>query len=187
MDRRQIKSRKAILLAFEELLTKNNYNNITVQQIIDKADVGRTTFYAHFETKDALLEEMCTELFNHVFSDHPEAESNHDFSLSEGDSRKIVTHILYHLKENGKNISKLITGESSEVFLRYFTEYLNRLVVDCLLKDFQDNKNTIPASFLRNHVSGTFVNMVQYWIKNGMQESPEDLCGYFFAVISPIL
>jgi len=55
MDRRQRKSRQAIFRAFTELLKKENYSKITVQQIIDLADVGRTTFYMHFETKDALI------------------------------------------------------------------------------------------------------------------------------------
>lgn len=187
MDRRQQKSRNAILNAFEELLAQRNYDKITVQQIIDKANVGRTTFYAHFETKDALLEEMCTNLFHHVFDNHPEVESTHDFSLSEGSFHKIVTHILYHLKDNGSNISKLLTGESSDIFLRYFTGYLNKLVVDCLLGEMKRQNFVVPTSFLRNHVSGSFVIMVQWWIKNGMKESPEDLAEYFFAVIDPIL
>ena len=188
MDRRQQKSRNAILKAFEELLANKNYNSITVQEIIDRANVGRTTFYAHFETKDALLEEMCTSLFHHVFLDHPEAESNHDFSLTEGDSRKIVTHIIYHLKENGANISKLICGESSEIFLKYFKEYISRLVVDCLLsKTIPSHKPNIPESFLRNHIANSFVTTVQWWIKNGMQESPESLADYYFAIINPIL
>ena len=186
MDRRQQKSRQAILNAFEELLAVSNYNNITVQQIIDKANVGRTTFYAHFATKDALLEEMCTQLFHHVFLEHPEAESSHDFSLSDGDSRKIVTHILYHLKENGRAISRLITGESSEIFLRYFIEYLNRLVINCLVKDIHNDNLNLPTSFLKNHISSSFIAMVQWWISRGMKEEPEVLCEYFFAIIHPI-
>lgn len=67
MDRRQRKTREAIFRAFTGLLKEENYSKITVQQIIDRADIGRTTFYTHFETKDALLESFCTDIFDHVF------------------------------------------------------------------------------------------------------------------------
>ena len=63
MNRQQIKTRKAIFMAFTELLSKKNYNKITVQEIIDLTDIGRSTFYSHFETKDDLLKEICRELF----------------------------------------------------------------------------------------------------------------------------
>ena len=187
MDRRQQKTRDAIFNAFVNLLTRKNYNRITVKDIIDEANVGRTTFYDHFETKDALLCELCINLFDHVFSDQPGIESDHDFALSEGDARKIVSHILYHLKDNGKNIARLLVGESSEIFLVYFKKYLDEMIMKYIFARLIGKSSTVPEAFLRNHISGSFVNMVQWWIKSGMKETPEELADYFLAVIEPIL
>ena len=49
------------------------------------------------------------------------------------------------------------------------------------------NAREVPEDFLLNHISGSFVNMVQWWLKGGMKESPEQLATYFEAVTQPIL
>ena len=97
MDRRQQKSRKAIFEAFSLLLEKKRYSKITVQDIIDTANVGRSTFYAHFETKDELLNAICEEIFDHIF------ESLHtDDSCTLKDRNSALSsklsHLLWHLQ-----------------------------------------------------------------------------------------
>ncbi|MDD2649422.1 MAG: TetR/AcrR family transcriptional regulator [Eubacteriales bacterium] len=184
MDRRQQKTRDAIFSAFSELLSQNSFNKITVQQIIDAANVGRTTFYAHFETKDDLLREMCIEIFDHVFSSALQAKNTHDFSLSAEKPSALITHILYHLRDNRKNILGILSCESVELFLGYFRQYLDKslalkLADSCALSG-------VPQDFLINHISGSFVNMVRWWTENGLAKTPEELAEYFLAVIPPI-
>ncbi|HWQ78972.1 MAG TPA: TetR/AcrR family transcriptional regulator [Anaerovoracaceae bacterium] len=187
MDRRQRKTREAIFAAFSELLINKGYSQITVQEIIDGADVGRTTFYAHFPTKDDLLREMCEELFEHVFSGAPEAEPTHDFSMAAGDPKTIVTHILYHLREHGRTMLVLLTCESGELFQRYFHQYFNELVTPRVLSGSIRKNAAVPDDLLIDHISGSFVGLVRWWLKNDMKQSPEEIAGYFAAVIRPVV
>ena len=187
MDRRQQKTRTAIFEAFERLLARKKYSKITIRDIIEEANVGRTTFYEHFETKDALLSEMCAALFHHIFATEDDPDSPHNFPLSQGDSRTVVTHILYHLRGGSQSMIRLISGESSEIFLFYFRSYLHDMVLPFLMKGMEQKNQDIPEDFLQNHICGSFLNMVQWWFAGGMKEKPEELADYFLSVIEPIL
>ena len=187
MDRRQKRTRNAIFSAFSELLSQKSYSKITVQDIIDAADVGRTTFYAHFETKDDLVREMCTEIFDHVIFDGINSDDAHDYSLFSGAPEEIIPHILFHVRSNKKNIIGILSCESGELFLRYFKMYLSEVISNWIVEAPEAKEKQVPRDFLIDHVSSSFVNMIQWWIKHNMEQSPEVLTSYFLAVIGSMI
>lgn len=187
MDRRQQKTRTAIFSAFTSLLAEKSYSKITVQEIIDAANVGRTTFYAHFETKDDLLKELCEELFGHIIGSAMDCTHTHGLYSDESAPESVFCHLLQHLQKNDKNIIALLSCESSEMFLRFFKDSLNELVRSQFINQNRKANTDIPEDFLINHISGSFVEMVLWWIKGRMKQTPEELDRYFRAVIEPIL
>lgn len=187
MDRRQQKTRAAIFDAFGTLLSSKHYSKITVQDIIDQANIGRTTFYAHFETKDDLLKEMCTDLFGHVFSESLDSERTHDFSAETGNPRATITHILYHLLDHQKSIIAILTYGRSDLFLDFFRHYLDELMAAELIEKAHSKDRTIPDDFLVNHISTSFIGMLQWWIAKDLSQTPEKLADNFMAVILPVI
>lgn len=183
MDRRQKKTREAIFNAFIELLSKKHYNQITVGEIIERADVGRATFYAHFETKDFLLKELCRELFCHIFDSTREGGEKHRHIFDCDAPSSVILHLLQHLQKNDNNILELLACENNELFLRYFKENLNMLIRKNpqILGDRE--QRDIPDDYWINHICATFVETVRWWVDNGMVQSPEILCSYFMKVI----
>ena len=183
MDRRQKKTREAIFNAFTELLSKKHYNQITVREIIDKADIGRATFYAHFETKDFLLKELCEELFCHIFDATKENGDNHQHIFNCDAQSSVILHLLQHLQKNDNKILDLLGCENNDIFSRYFKKNLKELIKNHPHLFGGDKPRELSDDYWINHISTTFVETIRWWIHNGMKENPQKLANYFYTAI----
>ncbi len=183
MDRRQRKTREAIFKAFIELLSKKDFAQITVGEIIDKADIGRATFYSHFETKDYLLKELCEELFCHIIDAMNKENNNHKHIFDCDAPESAFLHLFQHLKRNDNNILQLLSSKNNELFLQYFKNNLVELVTDRLALFEARKSDKLPDDFWINHITSTFTETVRWWIDNDTKESPETITEYFFLAV----
>ena len=183
MDRRQRKTRQAIFSAFAELLSLKKYSVITVGDIIKKADVGRSTFYSHFDTKDYLLKEYCRELFCHLFDTLTDNVSGHKHIFDWKNEGSVFGHLLHHLDRNDNNICKLLTCNNNELFLDYFKNELKKLLKT--QKDVLElaKQKDIPEEFWINHVSCCFVETVKWWFAKKKETEPEKIITYFLRAL----
>lgn len=73
IDRRIVRSRKAIIEAFERLLEQRDFEKITVSAIAREANIDRKTFYVHFGTIDGLLDAMAEDIVTTIVDEVQEA------------------------------------------------------------------------------------------------------------------
>lgn len=127
---------------------------------------------------------MCKEIFDHVFEEKLKAESGHDFSEEQRTLNNQLTHLLYHLKDNSKNITGVLFCESGDIFMRYFKEYLYTM-----FSVYVDMHSEIPRDFVLNYYVGSFSETIIWWFQEKMKYSPEQVCDYYMTLnnINPTL
>ena len=77
----------------------------------------------------------------------------------------------------------LLACESNEIFYRYFKDGLNDVIRGRIICQQSVQRSGLPEEFVVNHISGSFVEMIQWWSKKGRKQSPEELDRYFQAVL----
>jgi AcrR family transcriptional regulator len=180
-DRRIVKTRTAIFEALSDLLHEKKYANITIQEIIDRANVGRTTFYQHFPDKDALLmnsiESVFESLSQHLSSQAP----------AQHESRLIpVVEIFTHIKENSRLINGILLSDSGDLLFDKFKSYWGKKIEPFLLAHLPKAKQPkVPIEIINNHITTTLIELLRWWMQQGEQYTAQQMEQYFFALVFP--
>ena len=116
MDRRKRKTQKVISEVFYQLLKKKSYEEISVSQICQEADINRGTFYLHFIDKDDLLEKSIAhemqELVNYC-------EAN-----SETSNQLKLEKTFEYIKNHREQLSRLLNADKQGFFAQFQIDYL---------------------------------------------------------------
>jgi AcrR family transcriptional regulator len=182
LDRRVGKTRKAIFTALYELLQEKKFAKITVQEIIDRADIGRATFYSHFPTKDDVLIGY-VESFFHSFNEQIRIHTEQN-----GMNKLFpVAAFFTHVKDNERIITGIFMSDSGAELTGRFKNYWIIKIQPVIEAHFPAGQNPgIPVDLLANHVVNTMVGLISFWIQNEFKDTPEQMEQYFFMLIQPI-
>ena len=170
-DRRITKTRKAIYNAFLQLLNLKDYETITVQEIIDLADVGRSTFYSHYESKELLLDELCQKLFHHLFERNNQL-STHDY----------LAHIFQHFKKNQDHVTSLLLSKN-DYFIRQLRKELEHDVYPMVADELIQAHPNIPHSYLKHLVVTNFIETLSWWLKNGKSYTGQEVVQFYLEIL----
>ena len=185
MDKRTLKTLDAIYEAFTILINTKDQDEITIQDILDKSNVGRSTFYTHFKTKNDLLLKISQDIFEHVFSHSLQEEKSHDFSKdSIYDFKHLITHILYHVKDEKELIKGILLSKGNNLFLSEFKNHLTKFANSYFNNYPYAKTNLLPLELKKQLLVDNFITILNYWINDNFIETPETLTEYFVSLIA---
>lgn len=180
-DRRFKRTRHLLRRALVELIVEKRYEKITVQHIIDRAGVGRSTFYSHFRDKDDLLLtgfEPALEVLSTLVN------------VDDSGELQIVPTARYfqHAKENHYVFKALARGRIMDRLFEKVQDYWTRSFEEKLKSSLGEAREPgIPLTVLSNYVASTFLTLLKWWLNNDMPYSPERMDQMFRQLVTPTI
>ncbi len=167
-DRRVRRTKQRLNDALESLIIEKGSDKITVQDLIDRADVGRSTFYAHYETKDDLLvswTELADDMELHMAQEQTDAGS---IMPSLALFRHLGEHHhLYKAMLGGRGID-IVTEMIHSKLLGHATLVLER-------RPDTSDQTTIPIEVRAAFLASSLLALLTWWLDNDMPYPPESM------------
>jgi AcrR family transcriptional regulator len=178
-DRRSKRSQQALIDALIELMALKTYDSISIKEIVEKANVGRSTFYAHYQTKDDLVksgfERILDVTLEHMF-------------LSKDNQNLMVdaTMLFQHAQGHYHLFKTLMWGAGFEILTKDELNVLYEKMRQRLSQFFTDeNKLSVPLNVLSIYLSGNLLILLKWWLDNKMPFPPEKMNEMFQALVMP--
>ncbi|MDQ0497219.1 TetR/AcrR family transcriptional regulator [Paenibacillus brasilensis] len=164
VDRRVIKTKKAIHQAFLALFYTKNIESITINDIADLANVNRGTVYLHYSDKYDLLDHLIAEhIQNMIGFCNPDSGAR---------MRDELTPLFEYLKENIAFFTAMFATHKAAVFRKHLTKVISvnmKNKLDRNLGTKTEISNELSAQFM----TSAFIGMIEWWVEQGMPHSSE--------------
>jgi AcrR family transcriptional regulator len=177
-DRRSRRTRQMLGDALTALMLEQRYDTITVQEIIDRANVGRSTFYAHYLDKEDLLQSQIAGMIA-AFVAHMDQDAG---------GRRIVPslELLRHVRERYDLCRALVRGRAMEPVLQTMQTHLSAHIEARLARRLPPGEPpAVPLPVVAHHVAGVLLALFQWWLAHDMADSPEQIDAYFQQLARP--
>lgn len=176
-DRRVQRTRELLQKALIELISERGYDAITIQDIVDRANVGRTTFYLHYSSKDELFI-SCHEAIVSEFHFGPLYPLSREELLSP-EAPPGMTSAYRHLEDARALLYPILQGKDSLLILRRIRDWSTQEIEASLRAAFAEADSTIPFDVLANYLAGARIALVQWWLEKRQPYTPENLAQTF--------
>lgn len=179
VDRRARRTRQALHEALIQLIIERDYDEITVMDIADAANVGRSTFYAHFTDKDDLLRSGTVHFRDMLLREHAARRGE---SASDAPLLSFSRFMTEHLKERKRLYRALQRGRAGPIIWDAFRLYVAELVRTELSARARKGTKAYETELAVQFIVGAFMSVLTWWMDRGAKEDPAEIDRLFSAL-----
>nr|WP_263326919.1 TetR/AcrR family transcriptional regulator [Neobacillus sp. Marseille-Q6967] len=178
VDRRVVKTQEAIKKAILELMNEKNFDDITIQDISDRANVNRSTVYLHYLDKYDLLDKMIDEHIN-------ELKETSEWACQEEWVDAIQIFFEY-FEKHYLFFSTMLASKAAPAFRSKFLEYVMEGYKDELQKTNGKNEG-LSEDVIVKFAGNAYVGVLESWLKDGMPTPPKSIAKELGILLERIL
>ena len=177
-DRRSQRTRQLISSAMLELLSEKGYEAITVQDILERAGIGRSTFYSHYFDKEDVHASMMEQMLEGMA-----------LQLSQRNAgREIIPslELFQHIYRDRPHFQAVAgSGPAGERLWETMQTTLSRIIKQALVSAGKGKNPAIALPVMSSYLAGAFLNLLKWWVKAGMPYPPEEMDRIFRQLALP--
>lgn len=172
VDRRILKTQKALRKSLYELILEKGYDDISIQDITDHANLGRATFYLHYREKDDLFEDVLREVSDAFFLTLTNEEIQQNPYLNENALKR-----MFDYSEEFYGFFRImIMSKGGVVGIRFLMQIMREQISKTFLElDERNIENLYTRALVENYVTGSMFMVVFWWLENEMPIPSEDM------------
>ncbi|MGV3083124.1 TetR/AcrR family transcriptional regulator [Enterococcus dispar] len=176
IDLRVKRTNKMIIEAFIQLVEKNGFEQVTVQDIADEAMINRATFYAHYKDKQDLYEtifDYALTAFTSLLNPTELVKGNR---IKVKQIERVMSQIYSNIYDNRKFYLIIMDGSANEILRKKIADVLNEQYADIFNRlKITENDIEVPMDFIIEYMTSIFIGTLHWWLTTDSQMTPDHL------------
>lgn len=168
LDRRVQRTRALLRDALFELINEKGYASIKIQDITDRANLNRVTFYFHYKDKDDLMFKVMQDLYDTLAANQSPTQSLHEWS------RQDTLSAFRHIQAYAHLYKVLLSEKGSISLIGRLMDYFAQEGINKAKATLPNDANLpLPLEIAEHFYAGAFVGLVRWWVLHDMPYTPE--------------
>jgi len=176
VDRRIVRTKRVIRDALTELLEAKSFEEITVKDITETADINRGTFYLHYESKYDLLEKSGNEILEEMEKSLKKISTSMIIhSQSQNEPVPFLVNLFETLQQNAHFMKVILGPKGDPVFQVKIKKFMKDNFLEKVMQNSKGENLLVPIEHLMAYVSSAHLGVIQQWLEGDTKEAPQDM------------